>query len=279
MHAYLDEQLLEQVSALAGRAGEAIMAVYQRDFDVTHKADESPLTEADCAAHRLIMTGLAELEPRLPVLSEEDVTGFKGPDAEGRYWLVDPLDGTKEFIKRNGDFTVNIALVEQGCPVLGVVFAPVTQVGWRAAKGLGAWRYDSAGAAPIKVRKHRSEEPWHMLRSRSHPSVDMQVWLEAMRRKGEVKLESVGSSLKFCYIAEGRADLYPRLGPTSLWDTAAAQAVLEEAGGAVIRLDGQALSYEDTDEVLNPWFIARGESDVDWAEFATRLFTPGPDGA
>ncbi|MBV1789515.1 3'(2'),5'-bisphosphate nucleotidase CysQ [Marinobacterium sp. D7] len=263
----INTQLLQQVAAIAREAGEAIMQVYAREFAVSYKVDDSPLTEADRAAHRIIVARLALLEPRLPILSEEDVEGFPGADGQGRYWLVDPLDGTKEFIKRNGDFSVNIALIERGVPVLGVVYAPVANILWQGARGLGAQRIDGEGERTIQVREHQPGQPWRLLRSRSHPSPGMQEWIEKLEQHDPVELESVGSSLKFCRIAEGSADIYPRLGPTSLWDTAAAHAVLIEAGGAVIRFDGEPLSYADTDQLLNPWFIACGRGELDWTVF------------
>jgi len=265
MSEWIDRQLLDRAAAIARDAGEAIMKVYARDFSVSYKADESPLTEADAAAHRIIVAQLAQLEPWLPILSEEDIDAFPGADSRGRYWLVDPLDGTKEFIKRNGDFSVNIAIVERGVPVLGVVYAPVSGTLWQGARGLGAQRIDSAGERAIRVREHRPGQPWRLLRSRSHPSPDLQGWIEKLERHDPVEQEAVGSSLKFCRIAEGLADIYPRLGPTSLWDTAAAHAVLNEAGGAVIRFDGEPLDYADTDRLLNPWFIAHGRGELDWS--------------
>jgi 3'(2'), 5'-bisphosphate nucleotidase len=269
MSEWLSRALLEAVAQIAREAGAAIMQVYAREFSVEHKADNSPLTEADAAAHRIIVARLAQLSPPVPILSEEDVDGFAGPDAMGRYWLVDPLDGTREFIKRNGDFSVNIALIERGEPVLGVVYAPVTATLWQAARGLGAERVAADGRVqPLRVREHRPGTPWRLLRSRSHPSPHLQGWIERLEQHGAVVQEAVGSSLKFCRIAEGTADLYPRLGPTSLWDTAAAQAVLCEAGGAVIRFDGTALRYDDTRELINPWFIACGRSRLDWTQLS-----------
>ncbi|TCK08190.1 3'(2'),5'-bisphosphate nucleotidase CysQ [Marinobacterium mangrovicola] len=264
---WINRALLDDVAQLARDAGAAIMQVYARDFEVNFKADESPLTEADQAAHRIIAAGLVALTPKLPILSEEDIEGFSGADEQGRYWLVDPLDGTKEFIKRNGDFSVNIALIEKGEPVLGVVYAPVDAVLWMAARGIGAVRIDAEGEKPLQVREHHSGQTWHLLRSRSHPSPDMQAWIDKLEQHDQVRLESVGSSLKFCRIAEGTADIYPRLGPTSLWDTAAAHAVLNQAGGAVIRFDGSPLGYGDTSELLNPWFIAHGRGEIDWSRF------------
>ncbi len=258
----LTQTLLDQVENIAREAAGAIMAVYQRDFAVVLKADQSPLTEADSAAHRLIVTRLAALTPALPILSEEDTASFAGADAAGRYWLVDPLDGTREFIKRNGEFTVNIALIEQGRAVLGVVWVPVQGLAYMGARGLGAFKRDAAGERrPIAVAEHRSGMPWKVVGSRSHANAPTARWLA---RLGPCQTEAIGSSLKFCLVAEGRADVYPRLGPTCLWDTAAAQAVVEQAGGAVIGLDGTPLSYADTGCLLNPFFVVHGRSSMHW---------------
>jgi 3'(2'), 5'-bisphosphate nucleotidase len=257
--------LLDRVVAIAHEAGLAIMAVYAQDFAVAEKADLSPLTEADQQAHTLIVRRLAELAPGLPVLSEEDVTSFGGPDQEGRYWLVDPLDGTKEFVRRNGEFTVNIALIERGHPMLGVVHAPVLGITYLAAKGAGAFKQSGAGERQgIRVSQHAAGAPWRVVGSRSHAGDSLAALLRAL---GPHELHSMGSSLKFCLVAEGSADIYPRFGPTSLWDTAAAQCVVEQAGGAVIRLTGEPLSYADPSQVLNPYFLTHGRSDVNWGNW------------
>ncbi|MDI5891853.1 3'(2'),5'-bisphosphate nucleotidase CysQ [Halomonas rhizosphaerae] len=249
--------LLDQAHDIAKDAGQAIMAVYARDFSIEEKEDKSPLTEADKAAHDVIVGGLEALPGGIPVLSEENTEGFAGADAEGRYWLVDPLDGTKEFIKRNGEFTVNIALIEAGKPVLGVVVAPALEVSYLAAEGLGAFKVDSSGERqPIQVAGKPAEgTTWRVVGSRSHPSPDLAEWLEQL---GKHDMVPMGSSLKFCLIAEGAADVHPRLGPTCLWDTGAAQAVVEQAGGRVETLVGQSLSYASPQEHLNPYFIVWG---------------------
>lgn len=255
---YITRALLESVETLARDAGAEIMAIYSRDFSIEEKEDKSPLTEADSAAHRLIAAGLATLTPALPILSEEDVEGFGGADEQGRYWLVDPLDGTKEFIKRNGEFTVNIALVENGIPVLGVVYAPALNVTYSGARGLGAVKVSDAGErTPINVADAPVGRAWRVVGSRSHASAETAEWLAKL---GDYELVPMGSSLKLCLVAEGAADVYPRLGLTSLWDTAAAHAVVNEAGGEVVRLDGAALSYANTAEVLNPYFIVQARS-------------------
>ncbi|MDT8878321.1 3'(2'),5'-bisphosphate nucleotidase CysQ [Halomonas saccharevitans] len=254
-------QLLNDVERIAKDAGQAIMAVYARDFSIEEKADKSLLTEADKAAHEFIVAGLNALPESIPVLSEEHTEGFDGPDADGRYWLVDPLDGTKEFIKRNGEFTVNIALIEHGKPVLGVVVAPALDVSYLAAEGVGsfkvAWGEGQSGERePISVTGKPAEgAAWRVVGSRSHPSPDLAEWLEKL---GAHKMVPMGSSLKLCLIAEGAADVYPRLGPTCLWDTGAAHAVVEQAGGRVETLERQPLSYATPEQHLNPYFVVWG---------------------
>lgn len=251
------QALLEQVLAIAKQADRAIMAVYGREFDITVKVDNSPLTEADQAAHKVILHGLQALPLHYPILSEEDVEGFSGVGQDGRYWLVDPLDGTKEFIKRNGEFTVNIALIENGVPVLGVVTAPALGTAYVAAEGVGAFKVEKDGQRhAIQVAGQPAEgSTWRVVGSRSHPSPDLAAWLDKL---GEHEMLPMGSSLKLCLIAEGKADVYPRLGPTSLWDTAAAHAVVRYAGGRVETLEGQPLSYANPFRTLNPPFVVWG---------------------
>lgn len=245
---------ISELEPIARAAGEAIMTIYRQPFAVEYKQDESPLTAADKGAHEVIAAALATLTPDIPVLSEES-----GPEVMAerlgwsRYWLVDPLDGTKEFVARNGEFTVNIALIEEGKPLWGLVYAPVPDRLWYGGKGLGAWRIDESGTAAIKTHAHVEGEAWKVVGSRNHLSQATRDYLAPL---GEIALVSMGSSLKFCIIAEGGAELYPRLAPTCEWDTAAAQAVLEGAGGSVTQLDGSPLSYTKPD-ILNPWFVAR----------------------
>jgi 3'(2'), 5'-bisphosphate nucleotidase len=270
----VDGQLLASIESIARVAGAAIMDVYGRDdFGVQEKDDKSPLTEADAAAHTIISQRLAGLTPKLPILSEEDVQGFAGADQAGCYWLVDPLDGTKEFIKRNGEFTVNIALVEQGRPILGVVFAPVLDQMYSAARGLGAFRQVGAGEREsIQVAVHSTGETWRVVGSRSHAGDTLG---EKLQRLGQHELISMGSSLKFCLVADGSADVYPRLGLTSLWDTGAAQCVVEQAGGKVVQLTGEPLGYGNPSKTLNPFFIVHGKSATDWVS----IFADGEDAA
>lgn len=252
----LDMALLNEVDAIAREAGAAILDVYARDFSIQQKKDKSPVTEADLAAHSVIMAQLSRLQPSLPILSEEAVDEFTGPNGSGCYWLVDPLDGTKEFINRNGEFTVNIALIDGGRPVLGVIYAPALNVAYSAVMGLGTFKKSgNASRVPIRVAEHTEGSVWRVVGSRSHVSDSLAAFLQQL---GSYELVLKGSSLKFCLVAEGLADVYPRLGPTSLWDTAAAQCIVEQAGGKVIRLTGEALSYATPSVTLNPFFLACG---------------------
>jgi len=256
------EKLIEPVVALAAEAGQAILEVYATDFDVQEKSDESPLTQADLASHRRIVAGLARLTPEIPIISEEEgLPPFETRSQWPRYWLIDPLDGTREFVSRNGEFTVNIALGDAHRPVLGVVHVPVQHKTYVGCEGHGAeLREGNSAPAPIRVVT-RSRQPVRVVGSRSHRGASLDAYLD---RLGETDLVPMGSSLKFCVVAEGRADIYPRLGPTSEWDTAAAQAVVEQAGGRVLQLDGKPLSYNAKEEILNPFFMVVGPADKDW---------------
>ncbi|MDO1529124.1 3'(2'),5'-bisphosphate nucleotidase CysQ [Fulvimonas sp. R45] len=255
--------LLRQVGALARRAGEAILAVYREDFDVELKDDRSPLTAADLAAQQVIAAGLAQLDPALPLVSEEaSQLPWEQRRQWPRYWLVDPLDGTREFVKRNGEFTVNIALVEDGRPVLGVVLAPVTGELFAAAQGDGAWWQAEEGGDWERISTRALAQPPRVAGSRSHGGAQE----DTLRRLlgDDYALQPLGSSLKFCLLARGGADVYLRRGPTSEWDTAAAQCVLEQAGGAVLDLHGRPLRYNRGESLLNPEFIAVGDAGLDW---------------
>ncbi|WP_426663098.1 3'(2'),5'-bisphosphate nucleotidase CysQ [Rhodanobacter aciditrophus] len=263
MSAAPDHPLLLEIGALARRAGEAILEVYRQDFDVELKDDRSPLTAADVAAQHVIAEGLARIEPALPLVSEEaSQQPWEQRRAWTRHWLVDPLDGTREFVKRNGEFTVNIALIERHQPVLGVVLAPVTGDLYVAARGTGAWWQVEEGGDWERIGTRALAQPAIVAGSRSHGGAQE----ETLRRLiGEdYSLQPLGSSLKFCLLARGGADVYLRRGPTSEWDTAAAQCVLEEAGGAVLDLSGQPLRYDRGESLLNPEFIAVGDAGLDW---------------
>jgi 3'(2'), 5'-bisphosphate nucleotidase len=255
--------LLERVTVIARAAGREILEVYTSGaLAPTAKADDSPLTAADLRSHRLIVQRLRELTPEVPVLSEESAPDSYATRAQwGRYWLVDPLDGTREFLSRNGEFTVNIALIEGRTPVLGVVHVPVTDTTYCGLADEGAWRKRAAAAAqPIRVASH-SATPLRVVGSRSHRGDSLDSFLAQV---GPHELLAIGSSLKLCLVAEGAADVYPRLGPTSEWDTAAAHAVVLAAGGAVSALDGSPLEYNTRDSLLNPFFVAYGPKDRDW---------------
>lgn len=256
----------ESVIALARAAGAAIMQVYARDFEVESKADDSPLTEADMASHHIIVDGLKALAPEIPVLSEESADiAWETRRHWTRYWLVDPLDGTREFVKKNGEFTVNIALIEDGAAVFGVVHAPALDMLLHGGRGVGAFVRDGETDVPVQTRRP-ALSPLRVAASRSH--LDART-AAAMARMGEVETQGLGSSLKFCRIAEGLIDVYPRFGPTSEWDTAAAQAVLEAAGGVLLRLDGSVLAYNSKESLLNPDFIALGDADLPWEAWLT----------
>jgi 3'(2'), 5'-bisphosphate nucleotidase len=256
---------IDELLQLARNAGDAIMEIYNTDFDVEHKQDNSPLTQADLASHHTIVEDLQRRTPDIPVLSEESAKiPFETRSNWQRYWLIDPLDGTKEFIKRNGEFTVNIALIEGDRPTLGVVYAPVLDRLYYGNDGSGAWlQAGDTAAKPIQVATQR-RTPARVAGSRSHAGESLQRYLDNL---GEHELVSMGSSLKLCLVAEGKADLYPRLGPTSEWDTAAAQAVVEAAGGRVTTLDMQPLRYNTKDSLLNPEFLVFGDDSVDWSAY------------
>jgi 3'(2'), 5'-bisphosphate nucleotidase len=256
------EKMIEPAVAIATAAGAAILDVYRTEFDVEAKDDQSPLTQADLASHRCIVRGLAELTPELPIVSEEGgLPPFEVRSQWRRYWLIDPLDGTREFVKRNGEFTVNIALIEDHRPVLGIVHVPVLEKTYIGCDGRGAERRSADGERTAIGVSIESATPVRVVGSRSHRGTSLDAFLEKL---GEFELVPIGSSIKFCLVAEGSADIYPRLGPTSEWDTAAAQAVVEQAGGQVLQLDGEALSYNGKSEILNPHFLVVGPQDHDW---------------
>lgn len=261
----LDKIDLDTVAAIAEKAGAAIMEIYERDFTVEYKDDKSPLTEADTMSNEIICTALAECYPEVPLLSEENKAV---PYEERReweyYWCIDPIDGTKEFIKKNGEFTVNIALIHKDTPVLGVVYAPALGDMYKAKKGEGAFK--NGQALPLK-RNTRPEKSLHVVASKSHLSEETQAFIDALSKTTEhIEQVSKGSSLKLCMVAEGEADIYPRLAPTMEWDTAAADAVVRESGKMTYQyhsaFDAKMLEYEkplvyNKQELLNPWFVVK----------------------
>lgn len=266
---HLDTDLRETVIGIAHDAAAAIMEVYAGGFDVERKSDDSPLTAADLAAHRVIVHGLTRLTPDVPVLSEESAqVAWEVRRHWGTYWLVDPLDGTREFIKRNGEFSVNIALIHQGAPIFGVVQAPVTGVVWHAVRGEGAYRREGLRDSVLHTQIPPAS-PLRVAASRSHRGPRTETMLSRM---GEIELVAQGSSLKFCRIAEGSLDAYPRLGPTSEWDTAAGQCVLQAAGGVLLAADtGKPFRYNRRDTLLNGDFIALGDASLPWRDWLAGL--------
>ena len=281
MTSYLLSTLLPVTISAALDAGRAILEIYQHDMEIEYKADKSPLTAADRASHEILSRYLKAAPIQIPILSEE---GRDIPFTERRewetFWLVDPLDGTKEFIKHNGEFTVNIALVRNGSPLLGVIYVPVKDTIYFAALNLGAWQLESAAALPEQASLDRIKKwstrlplifdsgpaeskhpvPLTIVGSRSHVSDEFKTFVENMKQKHrQVDFISAGSSLKFCLVAEGKADIYPRYGPTMEWDTAAGQAVVEQAGGVVLDADRQTPLRYNKENLLNPWFIVKGK--------------------
>lgn len=262
MSELISGSVLEQLVDISRRAGLAILEWYEGDMGITQKSDDSPLTKADLASHELIQAELSSRWPDIPVLSEESVDiPWETRRNWKQYWLVDPLDGTKEFINHNGEFTVNIALIRDHRPVMGIVHVPVTDTSYYGAQDLGAWcQQGTAKARSIQTRRPAAQ-PAVIVGSRSHANPELESQLQQL---GEHELVSMGSSLKFCRIAQGLADFYPRTGPTCEWDTAAAQAVVEAAGGQVVKVDGAALSYNTKEVYLNPYFFVFGDPAMEW---------------
>ncbi|MCZ7598148.1 MAG: 3'(2'),5'-bisphosphate nucleotidase CysQ [Gammaproteobacteria bacterium] len=261
------ENLLDPVRKIATEAGAVIMDVYRQPFEVDEKSDGSPVTLADRRAHDVIARGLADLTPDLPLLSEESAPGAAvGRRGWRRFWLVDPLDGTREFVNRNGEFTVNIALIEDGVAVLGVVHTPARGLTHAAARGAGAERSEAGRTAPVRCRPFNPRAVC-LVASRSHAGAAVAAYRENLEREvGRVDSTSMGSALKIRLVAEGAADIYPRLGPTSEWDTAASHAVLTEAGGRLTDVHGRELEY-NKESLLNPWFLAIGDPSHDWLRY------------
>ena len=257
--------LIPEVREIARQAGKVILDIYQTDFSVENKTDNSPLTAADMAAHRMICGLLATITPGIPVLSEESAwINFNERRRWRQYWLVDPLDGTREFIKRNGEFSVNIALIEKQRSILGVIHIPVTNMTYSAALDCGARRCggDNNGG-PIRVKKTHAGSIT-VAGSRARANQRLKALINQLDRP---EVLSVGSSLKFCLVAEGKADIYPRFGPTSEWDTAAAQTIVEEAGGIVVDTDFRRLCYNTKESLLNPSFLVIADRAFDWRRY------------
>ena len=273
--------LLPVTISAALDAGRTILEIYEHNMQIEYKADKSPLTAADRASHEILIRRLKNAPVQFPILSEE---GRNIPFTERlkweTFWLVDPLDGTKEFIKRNGEFTVNIALVQNGSPQLGIIYVPVKDTLYFAAVGIGSWKFESASVLPEQVsleqiKKQANRLPFNfdsdlsvskqsvpltVVGSRSHVSDEFKSFVESLKQKyPKVDFISTGSSLKFCLVAEGKADIYPRLGPTMEWDTGAGQVIVEQAGGVVLDAEGQTPLRYNKENLLNPWFIVKGK--------------------
>jgi 3'(2'), 5'-bisphosphate nucleotidase len=261
------QDMLEDVKKIAKIAGQKILEIYNSDdFDVQIKSDDSPLTKADLAAHNIIVDFLEKKHPNIPCLSEES-TGIEFKDRKDwqQCFIIDPLDGTKEFIARNGEFTVNIALQKDGKPLLGVIYVPVTDTLYFAAKGVGAFKQDkNTEAHSITVRslnKKDGKNHFTVVASRRHGLDKVKILCQNL---ASYDLTSRGSSLKMCMVAEGAADFYPRLALTSEWDTAAAQAIVEQAGGQIVQLDFSDMTYNQKECLLNPFFLVLGDPNFDW---------------
>lgn len=261
---------LKQIVADAGRA---ILKVYHSadGIEVNSKNDDSPVTQADLAAHHIIVAGLKALGEQdaalnYPILSEEDgLPSFAERQSWTRYWLVDPLDGTKEFINKNGEFTVNIALIENGEAIFGMVYVPITDTYYYGLKGAGSFKHDPDGTTKLQVGRSRFDDSITLVGSRRHGAEAIEQLVTTLEQKfAGCELTSMGSSLKICAIAEGKADWYPRLALTSEWDTAAAHAVLSNAGGRILDADLNELRYNQKDDILNPYFHALGGAEFDW---------------
>lgn len=269
------DTLLPPVMALAKEAGDAILALYDRPtaIAVQSKGDATPVTEADLQAHRLICAGLQRLTPTIPVLSEESPPhSIRDRRRWPCYWLVDPLDGTKEFIKRNGQFTVNIALIQQGQVALGVVHVPVDHTTYGGSPTLGALKREGDGhQRAIHSRRVNPDKTLCVVTSRSHSDPRQEGYIKQLARIAPVKVTPVGSSLKLCLLAEGLADVHVRLGRTCEWDTAAAQGVLEAAGGQLVDLKFNPLKYNQKKDLYNPDFLAMGDVDFAWSEYLRPL--------
>ena len=251
---------IDNVVDIAKVAGQKILEIYESDFEHYTKEDKSPLTEADLQANAYICSELMKAYPDIPILSEEGgIPHFRERVSWERFFLIDPLDGTKEFIKKNGEFTVNIALIENRFPAAGVIYVPTQSKTYMAQKGKGAFRIFKGKKEPIQVQP--VGKPTRVVSSRSHDNLKTREFVD--RIYDNYEFTSVGSSLKFCYVAEGFAQLYPRLGPTSEWDTAAAQCVVEEAGGSVIRVDTQERFFYNKEDILNPGFLVLSDPAMD----------------
>ena len=263
-HNQLPELLLD-IDKIARMAGKKILEIYETDFSIANKEDNSPLTTADTAAHKIICQGLSHLTPGIPILSEESShIDFSERQKWKQYWLVDPLDGTREFIKRNGEFSVNIALVDEHKSILGVINIPTTDISYMATINFGAYKSDHKNEMEkIYVRKTNKDDIT-IAGSRSHGNQKQKSFISSIKN---AKVLSIGSSQKFCLVAEGKADIYPRFGPTSEWDTAAAQCIVEQSGGSVVDENLNPIVYNTKDSLINPSFLVIADKTFDWIQY------------
>ncbi|MEO9493413.1 MAG: 3'(2'),5'-bisphosphate nucleotidase CysQ [Vibrio splendidus] len=260
--------LLPSIIEIARSAGQLILEIYEKkDYEEFTKSDDTPVTSADLAAHKLILKKLNELTPDIPVLSEEDADiGLEQRSQWDRYWLVDPLDGTQEFIARSGDFATIIALIEHNKPVMGVVYAPVSGVSYYAYSGKGAWKIPDLNDS-VKIKTHRHELPNQSIAMAISRRQDINRITNRMSSDWNYDLVPLGSAaLKACLVAEGAVDCYLRIGPTGEWDTAATQCIVEEAGGRILSTQLEPLSYNERETLENPNFIVLGDADLPWSE-------------
>jgi 3'(2'), 5'-bisphosphate nucleotidase len=259
--------LLDEIKLIACQAGDKILEIYQTDFSVERKDDNSPLTAADMAAHNLISQTLKKLTPDTPILSEESSQiSFEERKNWQQYWLVDPLDGTREFIKRNGEFSVNIALIENHKSILGVIHIPVSGISYSAALNNGAYKQE-VNKEPVRIKARKTDaNNITIAGSRSHGNERLQRFINSLNNP---EVLSIGSSLKFCLVAEGLADIYPRFGPTSEWDSGAAQCIVEESGAIVVDTDLNTLKYNTKESLLNPSFLVIADKGFNWDKYLT----------
>jgi 3'(2'), 5'-bisphosphate nucleotidase len=259
--------LVYEVRQIASLASDKILEIYETDFSVEQKDDHSPLTTADMAAHNTICEALKRITPNTPILSEESSQiSFAERQSWNQYWLVDPLDGTREFIKRNGEFSVNIALIEKHQSILGVIHIPVSGICYSASFNNGAFKHEPDKDAKKISAKKTDASNITIAGSRSHGNAKQKSFIEKM---DDPEILAIGSSLKFCLVAEGLADIYPRFGPTSEWDSGAAQCIVEEAGAIVVDTDFNTLKYNTKESLLNPSFLVIADKDFNWANYLT----------
>ena len=251
-----DQEYIKKLIKISKNAGDAIMDIYESEFDVNFKSDQSPLTKADILSNKIICQSLKKITPDVPILSEESSTiPYHERSKWNQYWLIDPLDGTKEFIKKNGEFTTNIALIYKNRPIFGMIHVPVSNEIFWGSKEMGSYHINGSSLSNKKKISvsQKTNDNLRIVSSRSHPSGDLKRLLDKLEN---FELVSIGSSLKFCLIAKGEADCYPRFGPTSEWDSAAGEAILEAAGGSVVKLNGETLKYNLKKDFINPSFFA-----------------------